>query len=74
MPNNDIRIALIQLILNDAKDGDLESQHRYIPWQPIVAVNILTKIICARKAGAGCVAPPASAESRVGAEVALCCL
>jgi hypothetical protein len=30
MPNSDIRIALIQLILNDVKNDGLESQHRYI--------------------------------------------
>jgi hypothetical protein len=27
MPNNDIRIALIQLILNDAKDGEAYRKH-----------------------------------------------
>jgi hypothetical protein len=44
MPNSDIRIALIQLILNDVKNDGLESQHQYIPWQPIISVDIPTKI------------------------------
>lgn len=44
MPNSDIQISLIQVILNDAKNGGFQDHHLYIPWKPIIAMNILTKI------------------------------